>query len=166
MTNPPLFTTHFSVEQLTYKVLENQKRLTKEMSYHSFCYATSAGTATQPPDHTIGNSTIQVVPDQVYGTQYVHATNPSMNHLRPCTLLLAGGSCVSANGLLSTRATLMKQLFALIKGFKRISHVWLNGKSVYSCCAQIRDFTEKGMLQSDVAPKLPANISFTGQQLC
>lgn len=73
-----------------------------------------------------------------------------------CSQLVAA---VSAIGLLSARATLMQQLYAFIKGFKQIAHACLNSKSVFSCCVRISSFTEKGMLQSNIAAELPANAS-------
>lgn len=134
----------------------------KLASYHSFCPPTSVGLF---PSTCTPQSAPSVQPDELSVlTRRACSTLMSQIHLR---ILLGHAGCsrlvtaVSAMGLLRVRATLMQQLFALIKGFKQIAHACLNSKSVFSCCVRISGFTEKGLLQSDMAAELPANASFT-----
>lgn len=171
VTSPPLFTRHFDVGIKVNRLLPRRSRRNcvkkKLVPYHSFCPPTSVGLF---PSTCTSQSTPSVQPDELSQLKRrACSTLMSQIHL---WILLGHAGCswlvvaVSAIGLLSIRATLMQQLFAFIKGCRQITHTWLNSKSVYSCCVWISGFTEKGMLQSDMAAELPANASFTNGWFC
>lgn len=100
------------------------------------CWHSLPATCIPTPMHTLLNP--KGIQTNREGPQYAPATASVHESSLYAQLVPGWWQLCTTNGLPSIRAALVQQLFALIKGFKQISHFWLNSKSIFMLCPNER----------------------------